>query len=342
MKSAIINVVPPPSDTIDDLDRRILHCVQLHPRAAFALFGEVLGVSEQTVARRYRRLRDSGAVRVVGVVSARSDRSSWFVRIQCRPDSTTALADALAARTDVGWVGIAAGGSEIECSTRPQVGGDDGQELLLARLPRTAQIISISASSILHRFAGEGADWTAYSPGLDETQVRALTTALPQQPARPADPVSAADAPLLAALARDGRASYRSLADEVGWSQARAARRTDELVASGELDVDVDLAASRLGFAAEARLWLTVPPSHLAAVGQTMATFAEVPFVAAITGPASLLAAVVCRDVEALYRFVADRVGALDGVSHAEIAPVTRRVKQAGSLVRGDRLVVPV
>ncbi|MEV5322939.1 MULTISPECIES: AsnC family protein [unclassified Nonomuraea] len=54
-------------DTADELDRRLIHALQLDARAPFSRIAEVLGVSDQTVARRYRRLRSAGLLRVVAV-----------------------------------------------------------------------------------------------------------------------------------------------------------------------------------------------------------------------------------------------------------------------------------
>ncbi|MGW2109124.1 AsnC family transcriptional regulator, partial [Streptomyces sp. NPDC001948] len=51
----------------DDLDRKIIHGLNCSPRVSFRRLGEVVGVSEQTVARRYGALRRSGVVRVVGL-----------------------------------------------------------------------------------------------------------------------------------------------------------------------------------------------------------------------------------------------------------------------------------
>ena len=47
--------------TLDRLDRQLLHALQFDGRVSFRLLAEVLGSSEQTVARRYRRLRDAGS-----------------------------------------------------------------------------------------------------------------------------------------------------------------------------------------------------------------------------------------------------------------------------------------
>ncbi|MFG1908252.1 Lrp/AsnC family transcriptional regulator [Kribbella sp. NPDC048928] len=54
-------------DPFDELDRGLLHARHLDARAPFRRLGEVLGVSDQTVARRYARLRESGALRVTAL-----------------------------------------------------------------------------------------------------------------------------------------------------------------------------------------------------------------------------------------------------------------------------------
>src|SRR5690242_17840799 len=83
-------------------DVRILRALQIDPRLGFATVGSALGLSELTVARRYRRMCRSGAVRVVGVVDPGAlGQSQWMVRLRCRPGSVTAIAEALAERDDV-------------------------------------------------------------------------------------------------------------------------------------------------------------------------------------------------------------------------------------------------
>ena len=52
---------------IDDIDRKMIHCLAVDGRASFSEIAAVLGVSDHTVARRYRRLRSAGVFRVVGL-----------------------------------------------------------------------------------------------------------------------------------------------------------------------------------------------------------------------------------------------------------------------------------
>ena len=81
--------------TIDDLDRQLAQCLGVDGRASFSQLAEVLGVSDQTVARRYRRLRSAGLLRVVGL-KARKQLGSlgWFLRIRCVPGAGPAIAAA--------------------------------------------------------------------------------------------------------------------------------------------------------------------------------------------------------------------------------------------------------
>lgn len=44
------------SHTFDQLDLQVLSALEVDGRASFSRIGAVLGVSDQTVARRYRRL----------------------------------------------------------------------------------------------------------------------------------------------------------------------------------------------------------------------------------------------------------------------------------------------
>ena len=89
-----------------------------------------------------------------------------------------------------------------------------------------------------------------------------------------------------------------------------------------------------------AYLWLTVAPAALESVCLAMAAHDETPFVAAISGPANIVASVTCRDLDELYRYATDKVGPIEGVQRLEISPVLRRLKQGGTLMDGDRLAV--
>jgi DNA-binding Lrp family transcriptional regulator len=137
------------------------------------------------------------------------------------------------------------------------------------------------------------------------------------------------DDALFGALAADGRAPYADLAAATGWSETTVRRRVDQLRDTGALYFDLELDMPTYGFRSTVWMWLSVPPSHLAAVGDALAKFPEVAYAMATTGPANLAACAVCRTQEELYEFLTDKVGALAGVERVETAPIIRTVKQA-------------
>ena len=67
---------------LDEIDRAVIHALQIDGRAPYSRIGEVLEVSTQTVARRYNRLRVEAGLRVAGLPDPQqAGRSQWFVRL---------------------------------------------------------------------------------------------------------------------------------------------------------------------------------------------------------------------------------------------------------------------
>lgn len=328
------------SVTLDLLDRQLLHAFQLDGRAAFSAIAEVLGVSDRTVARRYDRLRSSGAVRVAGVPDSRlTGRADWLVRLSALPFSAAPLARALARRTDTARVTLASSGTEIVCVFRVAAGGPAP----LADLGRLPQITGVRAQRLL-RPAMNGR-WRGRTSALDEDQIAALQPSAAADPVPPAGPLAEADGAavpltrldrsLLPALAADGRATYPAPARRSGWSESAVRRRLSELRRAAVVTFDVEVDAGLLGFSAQCLLWLTVTPARLGDVARTLAQDPEAAFVSTTTGPDNLFAIVVCRDTGALDTYLTDRLGALDGVDRVETALVTAYTRRAARVERG-------
>jgi DNA-binding Lrp family transcriptional regulator len=311
--------------TLDGVDRKLTHALHLDARASFARIGEVIGVSDRTVARRYARLREGKVINLVGVVDpSRLDGAEWVVGAQCKPGSALRVAEALARRDDTRWVALLSGGTEI-CASLRAWSARERDELILQRLHRTAPVVSVTAHSVLNVFSDAQHGFEGPGP-LTTDQILAL------QPkyGTGIDTLADADRPLTDALAIDGRAPYPVLAAATGWSESTVARRVHALRAAGLLRFDLDVNAAALGYHAEARLWASVPPAHLAETGAAVAAHPEVAFCGATTGPTNLLISAVCRDNRDLYRYLTERLGALPLIGELQTAPVIRVVKRAG------------
>ena len=309
--------------TLDELDRQLTQCLGVDGRASFSQIAELLRVSDQTVARRYKRLRSAGTLRVVGLKARdKVGQLGWFLRMRCVPGSGEAIAAALARRPDTAWIQLLSGDTEVLCTLR----GDarDDSDSLLAKLPRSARIVAVTAYSLLHMYVG-GPDALGFLEVLTSEKVQSLR---PQVRGGRVE-LGELDKALFEALGTDGRTPYADLAALTGWSESTVRRRMDQLREAGALYFDLELDMEAFGFRSTTWLWMSVPPALLAAAGHALAKFPEVAYAAATTGPANLAVCAVCRDEAEFYEFMTTRIGALPGVERVETAPVIRTIKQA-------------
>jgi DNA-binding Lrp family transcriptional regulator len=340
--------------TLDAVDRQIIHILAVEPRASFRTIADVTGISDQTAARRYRRLCDTVGLRVLGMPDgSRLGWTNWFVRLQTTPGGADSIAEALARRADTRWVHLASGGTEIVCTLTART-EEQRDALFLRGLPGSRRVVQISAHSILYNFTP--GPWREITRALSPAQLEKLAllaggndppqtppayggAARPPMPpgggarsASPPMPPGAGDEPLLAELAHDGRASNAAIAAAIHWHESTVRRRIDELRRSGLLYFEVDFDNRILGWNVHALLWLSVAPARLEEAGRALAGHPEIPFAAATTGPANLVASALFRDTLHLYEYLTGELAALPGVTSVETAPIIRTLKRTGSV----------
>lgn len=313
---------------LDDIDRGLIHALHVDARAPFSRIGAVLGVSTQTVARRYQRLRAEAGLRVVGLPDPeRTGLTQWIVRLTAQPATARTLARSLARRPDTSWVKLTSGGTEIVSIVHTPVA--EPSSMLLHDIPRTASVTAVSAHFLLHNYLGGPTAWRGRVTALDEEQQRSL-----RPPAAVADdtPLTPADHALIDALCHDGRLGNADLAAATGLSPATAARRLADLRTRGVIFFDVEVKAALYGVTTQAFLWMAVAPADLDEVATTLATHDELAVVAATTGPTNLIAHALCADPAALHRYLTHRLGALPAIHTLHTAPVLETLKAAGPL----------
>jgi DNA-binding Lrp family transcriptional regulator len=219
----------------------------------------------------------------------------------------------------------------------------DRDELVLKNLPRLSQVTDVSTASLLHVFAETGLqEWQGFDARLDAQEIAALGARsrrdVPVRRTADEPGLTPDDDALLAPLAADGRISYAALAAATGRNESAVARRVEALLERGMLFVDVEVAYALIGFRAAATLWLTVAPADIHRVGSEIALHPEVGFVGAVSGPASLVVAVTCRDTADLYRYITERLAPITAIRQHEVTVTVRHLKQAGTVMDGDRL----
>ncbi|HSZ43478.1 MAG TPA: AsnC family transcriptional regulator [Trebonia sp.] len=334
----------------DEVDRQLLHALVVSPRASFRLLAEVVGVSDQTVARRYRRMTQVAGLRVLGIINGeRAGWVDWLVRIQATPGSAQRIADTLAARPDTRWVRLFSGGTEIACTLQART-PEQRNTVFLQGLPGSRHVTGIAAHSILHVFTPVA--WGGYASTLTDGQLSLLTDAAGdidlretgaareasarEASAREVGPATGValrgdDDPLIAELARDGRAPVAALAAATHWHESTVRRRIDELQQAGLLYFDLDVDDALLGINVTVMLWLSVEPAHLEAAGRAVAAHPEVPFAAATTGPTNLAVSAVFRDTRQVYAYLTTKLAGIPGLRSVESAPIIGTLKRTGT-----------
>jgi DNA-binding Lrp family transcriptional regulator len=314
---------------LDAIDRQIIHALTIEPRASFRTLAAVTGMSDQTAARRYRRLTELAGLRVLAAVDApKTGWADWLVRLQVTPGSADMIADALARRSDTRWVRLVSGGAEIVWVLQAR-SPEQRNALFLKGLPGSRRVAQISAQSLLQVFSPTA--WSGVTNALSAAQLARLT----KVPAAPeaGKPVSLApeDDPLLAELAKDARAASATIAAAIHWHESTVRRRIAELHGAGLLYFDVDIDEEQFGVGTSAMLWLSVEPAHLDSVGRAIAAHPEVPFAGATTGATNLVASALLRDAQHLYEYLTSRLASLPGVRSVESAPIIGTFKRSGA-----------
>jgi DNA-binding Lrp family transcriptional regulator len=322
---------------VDELDHCIVHALRIDGRAPFSRIAEVLDVSTQTVARRYRRMSSELSLRVVGVVNPRRPSGEkWILRLTASPNTAERVAQSLARRNDTTWVRRMSGGNEICFVTATNSVAQ--HSLLLYEIPLAPSITEVSAHRLLHTYLGGPTAWQGHTTALTNGQQEQLHQAFDSLDGadehEPLTALTQTDWHLLTALQRNGRISYTDLAVETGLSSSTVTRRLAALQAGGMLTFDVEIGAEVYGITTQDLLWMSVAPAHLNQVARTLTQHRELAFLASTTGSTNLVALVLCRTPTELHDYLAHGLGALDSIRTLETTPVQRTLKASSPFLR--------
>lgn len=302
---------------LDARDLRLIAALQCDGRLAAERASEVLGISTRMVRQRWAALLGAGTIRVTTIRERPAGISAMLLRIKVLRGKVDSIAAALAARDDVPFIDLMAGGDEISAVVITQPGTRSG--LLYNQLPATSAVTSVEAKTVLHVFS-ESTDWRLGVLTPDERA--ALKPIL-----APSSTMDGTDLSILDALDGDARATAASIAERTGLPESTVRRRIAALSQTGALRTQVLFDPRRAGLAVDANLWIQVKPSLLDEVGRAMAVHPAVHGTVATTGQTNLQVAVWVRDLDELYGLVTQDLGAL-GVHSVDTVLVGRAVKR--------------
>ncbi|MBR7831816.1 Lrp/AsnC family transcriptional regulator [Actinospica durhamensis] len=236
-------------EVLDQLDRRLIAALQCDGRLTVERAARVLGLSARVANRRLAALLGGGAVRVVAAAPRERPGSTMLLRIKVLRGKLDTITAALAARPDIAFIDMSAGGDEITAVLSAEAG--QRSRLVFRQLPATSAITSVSAQTVLHVYA-DATDWRL--DALTEAERGELTPAeTAETPRRPAAELSPLDRDLANALLNDARLTAAALAALTGHPESTVRRRLGALLRDRVLITHVIVDPRRLGLDVDAR-----------------------------------------------------------------------------------------
>jgi DNA-binding Lrp family transcriptional regulator/CheY-like chemotaxis protein len=138
----------------------------------------------------------------------------------------------------------------------------------------------------------------------------------------------ALDRQIISLLQKDGRACYVALARALGVSEATARRRVERLIAEGVVEVVACVEPRRVGFQAEALVYLQVDLDKLTQIGQRLAAMPEVREVLYTSGAHDLVLRVALPSGDDLLPFLTQRVAPVPGIKATQTSHVLQVEKR--------------
>lgn len=327
---------------LSHLDLRLIHAVQVSPRASWTALATILGADPVTLSRRWARLEREGIVYLTAY-GVGSTRLLVLVEVECNPSETLSVADALAYDAEVVTIDLTAGGRDMLLT----LGIEDLAALAEWTLERIRGVPGIRAmrTHLASEIVRDARGWRLRELSPDEVaRVEAAERPAPSAPVR----LNAEQRRRLAEeLAYDGRARTSDLARRVGTSPGRVRDAIAQWRATGRLAIRVDIARRYTPWPIYAWYFLRVPASMTERVGVQLGRIKAVRLVVNTVGEYDVIMAVWVRTLQEVAGLEAVIEERLPGVSIADRSVVLRTTKHLGHLLdregraTGEKVRIP-
>lgn len=314
---------------IDRLDSRLLHALQIEPRASWSELAPVVGADAATLSRRWQRMRDEG---IAWVTCSAVGGYGALLEIDCSPRDMSAVAEALAEEPQVVALDYTSGGRDLFAT----IYAEDQSALadyVTGRLSSLRGIRAARTNLVTERLVA-GDNWRLRELSADE--IARVPKARPPRP-RAARRVSSELRGMLAReLARDGRATVTAISQAHGISVQRVADAIALLRNDGTLEFRTDIARAATGWPIFTWYFLEVPASTIEKARSAIIKVPEVRAAVTCSSRYNLILAVWLRTLADVNKFEVALENALPGARIADRSVVLRIRKRLGMIVDND------
>lgn len=329
-------------------DFSLIHALQLRPRATWAELAPVLQVAPSTLARRWARIREQGLAWVTAYPhwSPVDSPVMALVDVNCESRSIQDVCAVIARDSRVVTIEQAASGRDLLLTVT--TGSFAGlSTLLIDQLPAVPGVASVRGHIVADVHV-DGSAWRLDALGRAELRRLGrpdsgtpsesgalLVTSMPE-----------AFDPLVAGLARDGRATAAALADEVGRPVSTVRRQLSTLVQSGMLNFRCEVSQWRTRWGISVTWWCRVPEGRRPALVAALTRHPMVRLGVTLTGATNFLFTMWVHDPADILTIQGWLEKQVPEVQIADVAVTLRHYKRIGWLLdpegRATGEVVPI
>lgn len=316
-----------------DDELRLIHALQVWPRAPWSLLGPIFDVDPVTLARRWSALTSRGMAWVTSQppsssVARTSPALGAIVEVECVAGSIDSVITELSQDRECLSIDVASGGRDVILT----VGGRTPAEFnryVISRVPgipdvrtvRTHPVITTVSAAPQWRLRALDADEVSVIDAARHTETARLSAMFSRPPV--------ADPDIIAILSHDGRATTRMVSEALGVPMRRARVQLSATLASGSFEIRTDMPRWASGYPICAWYFLRVPAAQIAQVGRRLSGLPAVRTVLSVAGPANLLVSVWLRelsDVEGLEVVIEQKLPAVSILDRSVVLSVRKRM----------------
>lgn len=288
------------ANLMSDSDARLIHALQIAPRATWSELSRALSESPVTLARHYERLREAGVIKVVGNPSGvTATRNLAFVEIDFEPGSFKAITATLIDLPMAMTLDVTASGTSLIVTL---MAPDDESlaAVLLETLPTLPGIRDVQ-TNISTAVLKTGDAWTLRA--LDAEEIASIPSPRPPRAraARTLDPQFRSE--LMVRLGEDARKPVAALARELEVSEQKVHDAVARLLHTKQLLLRTDVVSDWSEWPVHVWYFADIPPRQLNTVASALTAHPEVRYVGTSAGSVNLAFDVWLRSLGVMHVF---------------------------------------
>ncbi|OUS84158.1 Lrp/AsnC family transcriptional regulator [Rhodococcus sp. NCIMB 12038] len=310
-----------------DADLRLIHALQLEPRASWTELGRALSTDPVALARRWARITEEGLAWISG--QRRHFPAVAVVEIECAQGKAAETAFLLADEEIVRTIDHTSGGRDlVAVVAAPHL--ESLSAFVIDRLG-DQRLITHARTHLVTEMLVEGSVWRLNA--LSDDEARRIPAAKAPRPRAARQVPADLQEVIIRALYRDGRTPAGDIAAKAGVSTQRVADAIATMRHSGDLVIRTDVARSYTGWPINAWYFVQVPASSIDRLRSTLSRLAEVRLAVTTASRYNLVMTLWVRDLADVNRFEALLEKVLAGARIADRAVVIRPAVHSGRLL---------